>query len=176
MKKVIYYVAASLDGFIAGLDDDISGFSNDESFVAHYQEQLQAFETVIMGRKTYEFGYKYGLKAGAKAYPHMNHYIFSQSLKLPEESEVKRVSKNFVNVIQQLKSESRTDIYLCGGSEFASFLASKGLIDSLWIKLNPFVMGEGKPLFAGKQSLKLQLNSQSSFQCGVQELRYSIVS
>jgi len=34
-----------------------------------------------MGKNTYEFGYKFGLKPGQRAYPHMTHYIFSNSLK-----------------------------------------------------------------------------------------------
>ncbi|MEZ4850282.1 MAG: hypothetical protein R3B93_17040 [Bacteroidia bacterium] len=81
-RKIIYYVAASIDGFISGPGDDISGFVADGNGVEKYLADLQEFDTVIMGRKTYEFGYKYGLKPGQPAYPHMEHYIFSRTLKL----------------------------------------------------------------------------------------------
>lgn len=77
MKKIIYYVATSIDGFISGLNEDISGFLPDGNGVQKYLDDLKEFKTVIMGRKTYEFGYKYGLKPGSPAYPHMDHYIFS---------------------------------------------------------------------------------------------------
>ena len=50
----------SLDGFIVGPEDDISGFTADGAGIDHYLEDLKDFDTVIMGRKTYEFGYKFG--------------------------------------------------------------------------------------------------------------------
>lgn len=71
MNKIIYYVATSLDGFIAGMNDDISDFVFDGDGVKKYQSDLQEFDTVIMGRKTYEFGYNYGLEPGQPAYPNM---------------------------------------------------------------------------------------------------------
>ena len=82
MPKIIYYVASSLDGFIAGPEDDISDFAAGGSGVDQYLSDLQNFKTVIMGRRTYEFGYQYGLKPGQPAYPHMEHFIFSSSLQL----------------------------------------------------------------------------------------------
>lgn len=65
MRKITYYVAISLDGFIAGPDGDISGFVQQGEGVNQYLQDLQAFDTVIMGRKTYEFGYAYGLQPGS---------------------------------------------------------------------------------------------------------------
>lgn len=58
MNKIIYYVATSLDGYISGLDEDISGFVGVGSGLQKYLDDLKGFETDIMGRKTYEFGYK----------------------------------------------------------------------------------------------------------------------
>ena len=77
MRNIVYYVAVSLDGFIAGPDGDITGFVAGGSGIDQYLKDLKAFDTVIMGRKTYEFGYKFGLKPGEPAYPHTKHYIFS---------------------------------------------------------------------------------------------------
>jgi dihydrofolate reductase len=57
MRKIIYYVACSLDGFIAGEQEDISGFVSGGNGVDKYLSDLAAFDTVIMGRNTYEFGY-----------------------------------------------------------------------------------------------------------------------
>ena len=80
MKKIVYYVASSIDGFISGENEDISGFLKEGNGVQKYLDDLKEFETVIMGRRTYEFGYKYGLKPGEPPYPHMNHFIFSETL------------------------------------------------------------------------------------------------
>ena len=65
MRKIIYYVATSLDGFISGTSGDIDGFVLGGEGVDQYLEDLQAFDTVIMGKNTYEFGYQYGLKPGS---------------------------------------------------------------------------------------------------------------
>ena len=74
MKKIIYYIASSLEGFITGRNEDISHFIYTGKGVEKYQNDLADFKTVIMGRKTYEFGYKYGLEPGQPAYPHMLTY------------------------------------------------------------------------------------------------------
>lgn len=79
MRKIIYYVAMSLDGYIVGPTDSIDGFVSEGSGVNKYLSDLKAFDTVIMGRNTYEFGFKYGIVPGQPAYEHMEHYIFSNS-------------------------------------------------------------------------------------------------
>ncbi len=66
----------SLDGFISGVNGDISGFVGDGNGVAKYLADLADYDTVIMGKNTYEFGYRFGLKPGKPAYPHMT-TIFS---------------------------------------------------------------------------------------------------
>ena len=71
MARIIYYVASSIDGFIAGQNDDISDFVPGGKGVEKYLADLQKFKTVIMGRRTYEFGYQFGLEPGKPAYPHM---------------------------------------------------------------------------------------------------------
>ena len=85
MSKIVYYVATSLDGYISGLNEDISGFVGEGNGVVKYLDDLKSYSTVIMGRKTYEFGYKYGLEPGKLAYPHMDHYIFSSTLRLKDQ-------------------------------------------------------------------------------------------
>lgn len=61
MRRIVYYVATSLDGFISGPDEDVSGFANEGNGVTKYLADLADYDTVIMGRKTYEFGYRFGL-------------------------------------------------------------------------------------------------------------------
>ena len=56
MKQIIYYVAASLDGFIAGSDDDFSNFIYEGDGIKKYIEDLRSFKTVIIGKRTYKFG------------------------------------------------------------------------------------------------------------------------
>ncbi|NRB51312.1 MAG: dihydrofolate reductase [Saprospiraceae bacterium] len=168
MREIIYYVATSLDGYIAGPDEDISLFAFEGNGVEQYQKDLQGFDTVIMGRKTYEFGYKFGLQPGAPAYPHMRHYIFSSTMVLENADEKVKVVPMDLKLIQQLKAEEGTPIYLCGGGEFAAWLLAHDLIDVLKVKLNPIVLGGGTPLFGSStKAFKGRLESSESYEGGL---------
>ncbi|MDR7129722.1 dihydrofolate reductase [Algoriphagus sp. 4150] len=149
MKKIIYYVASSIDGFISGPNDDVSNFIYQGDGVEKYLEDLKSFQTVIMGRSTYEFGYKFGAIPGqpSPAYPHMKHYIFSDNLKFNGKSDQVESKPMNIDEVIQIKRESPTDIYLCGGGQFAGWLLENGLVDRLKIKLNPITLGGGTPLF-----------------------------
>lgn len=176
MRKIIYYIAASLDGFIAGPNDDISGFVQQGDGVAQYQKDLQDFDTVIMGRKTYEFGYQYGLQAGQAAYPNMEHYIFSETLHFDSKSDQVHICPLNLGNVQQLKEDKGTDIYLCGGGEFAGWLLEHQLIDVLKIKLNPCLLGDGVRLFgASKKSYQLELTEHLTYENDLQIINYEIL-
>lgn len=175
MPKIIYYVAVSLDGYIAGENNDISKFVASGNGVEKYLTDLQEFETVIMGRKTYEFGYQFGLKPGQPAYPHMEHHIFSDSLKVDELAGNVYIEKLSVNRIEQIRDNSSTDVYLCGGGQFAGWLLDHGLIDQLILKLNPIVLGSGVPLFGDSTSSCLgKLIEKQSHEEGLEILTYNI--
>ncbi len=175
MQKIIYYVASSLDGFIAGTNDDISKFIPEGKGVEKYLSDLQNFETVIMGRRTYEFGYQFGLIPGQPAYPHMEHHIFSETLKIDKLAENVRIEKKSIERIKEIKEKSKTDIYLCGGGQFAGWLLDNQLIDQLKLKLNPIILGDGTPIFGNsKSSLTIHLIEKESFDNGLEILTYDL--
>ncbi|MEO1652520.1 MAG: dihydrofolate reductase family protein [Bacteroidota bacterium] len=173
MQKIIYYVASSLDGYIAGENEDISQFVQTGPGVEKYQADLAQFETVIMGRKTYEFGFQYGLEPGQPAYPHMQHHIFSSSLRLDRLSEQVQIEPLDLNRVRAIRDQAKTDVYLCGGGHFAGWLLENGLIDQLKLKLNPIVLGNGIRLFGASQA-KAQWNliAKESFPDGLQLLTF----
>ncbi|MEN0047439.1 MAG: dihydrofolate reductase family protein [Bacteroidota bacterium] len=176
MRKIIYYVASSLDGYIAGENEDISLFAMTGAGVDQYRKDLLEFDTVIMGRKTYEFGYQYGLKAGQKAYPHMKHYIFSDTLVFEHADEGVYTEKLNLARIDALKAEAGSDIYLCGGGEFAAWLLDHGKIDVLKLKLNPILLGSGTALFGqSKTAGKLKLIDAMKYEDGLQILTYDVL-
>ena len=175
MKKIIYYVAISIDGFIAGENDDISNFILQGEGVEKYQSDLLNFKTVIMGRKTYEFGYKFGLPPGQPAYPHMEHYIFSNNMTLSDLSDTVHIEELDIDKIKELKEKATTDIYLCGGGQFAGWLLENNLIDQIKLKLNPIVLGKGVRLFGDTESFsKLKLTEKETFKDGLQILSYEV--
>jgi len=174
MQKIIYYVASSLDGLIAGENDDISKFVLKGKGVEKYQADLQNFKTVIMGRRTYEFGYLFGLKPGQPAYPNMEHHIFSETLKFDNAAGSVHIEPKSIERVIEIKENSKTDIYLCGGGDFAGWLLDNGLVDQLKLKLNPIILGNGIRLFGNsKTSTKWDLIEKESFDNGLQILTYN---
>ena len=176
MQKIVYYVASSLDGFIAGKNDDISMFIPQGKGVDKYLADLKYFETVIMGRRTYEFGYQYGLKPGQPAYPHMEHHIFSDTIQIEQLADSVHIEAKSLERVEEIKSKSKTDVYLCGGGAFAGWLLDNGLIDQLKLKLNPIVLGDGIPLFGNSSTnAKWNLVEKEAFEDGLQILTYELI-
>jgi dihydrofolate reductase len=178
MRRIVYYVAASIDGFISGPEEDISGFVGQGNGVEKYLWDLNAYDTVIMGRNTYEFGYKFGLQPGQPAYPHMTHYIFSNRLTFDQPSEKVHVKRIDLNEIQSIREQPGTDIYLCGGGKFAGWLLERQQIDMLKIKLNPLILGRGVRLFEGEAPLgsgvRMELIDSELYDHGLQIMSYRL--
>lgn len=165
MRKLVYYIAGTVDGFIAGPDgSDPTGPGGFwpvpadylEHLVAHYPETLPVmarealgvtaegthFDTVLEGRKSYEIG----LAAGVPdAYPHLRHLVFSTTLGESPAEAVEVVAGDPAARVAELKQEEGKDIWLIGGGTLAASLY--GEIDRLIIKLGPLTTGTGIPLF-----------------------------
>lgn len=166
MRKLIYYVAATLDGFIAGPD---GGDPSAQSFfpvtpdliefiVSEFPETLPAparaalgidgpghvFDTVLEGRASYEVGVAAGLD---DAYPHLRHLVFSTSMVTAPGSTIEVVRGDALDRVRALKSEEGKDIWLVGGGTLAHSVLAE--IDRLVIKQNPTVIGSGVPMFNG---------------------------
>ncbi|WP_437591607.1 dihydrofolate reductase family protein [Sorangium sp. So ce1000] len=175
MRKIVYDVAVTVDGFISHEDGSVDGFSMQGEHAAEYVERLKGYDTVVMGRRTYEWGFPFGLVPGKRAYPHMAHYIFSKTLRFDEGAEVEVVGHDEIAVLKRLKERDGADIYLCGGGAFAGFLLEHDLIDQLVLKVNPIVFGHGIRLFGGStRKVELALLGATSYASGVSLLRYDV--
>ncbi len=190
MRELTYCVACSLDHFIAHHDDSHGGFCFDrdylpelaatfpDTFPAHLRPLFGAetenrwFDTVLMGRKTYDVGFKAGL---TNPYPHLQQYLFSTSLKTSPDPNVTLVSDEAEMVVQTLKQQPGQGIWLCGGAALATSLFRQNLIDRLILKINPFLMGDGIPLFADViPQTALRLTHHQVYDNGVLQLHYQV--
>jgi dihydrofolate reductase len=190
MRELIYYVACSVDGFIAHKDGSHDGFSQDEDYIAdlvhcfpetipgHFREQMgihaanQWFDTVLMGRRTYEVGLKIGV---TNPYPHLKQYLFSRSLEKSPDPNVKLISDRAIAFVQKLKQEPGQGIWLCGGGNLATALFTAQLIDQLILKVNPFLMGSGIALFSGAiAQTVLELTERKIYENGAIRLHYRV--
>lgn len=167
LRRLSYFVATSIDGFIAGPDGgDPSGWwpitDDYVDFIrTEFPETLPApareamgisgpgnhFDTVIEGRRSFELGLAAGLP---DAYPHLRHLVVSTTLESTAESAVELVRDDPVARIQELKREQGQDIWLVGGGTLASALRPE--IDELIIKFGPVTLGSGIPLWGSQAS------------------------
>ncbi|WP_101257555.1 dihydrofolate reductase family protein [Streptomyces barkulensis] len=170
MRRLVYYVAITPDGFIAGPGGaDPTGpngfwpLAEDyiRHLVAEYPETLPAqarqalsvtaegtrFDTVLEGRRSYEIGLAAGV---TDAYPHLRHLVFSRSMTESPDPAVELVADDPVATVRELKRQDGKDIWLIGGAELAGSLYTE--IDTLILKIAPMTIGDGIPVFSRKAS------------------------
>ena len=170
--SLTYFVATTLDGFIAHPDGSWDGFLGEGDHLQALQEEMADFDTVLMGRRTYEVGLAAGLEPGQPAYPPLRQVVYGRGIELPPGSPIEVISQDSVDHVRALK-EAGGALWLCGGSVFAGSLARAGLIDQLVVKLNPVAFGAGLPLFDRLEGqLAWSLEGTRAFESGVVFLRY----
>lgn len=147
MQSLIYDVAVSIDGYISGPGGDISAFPHDGPMVQDYLDRLTTYSACLMGRATYEFGYRFGLEPGRNPYPHMASHVVSRRLDLPDGAGVSLIRGDLLAQVDRIKAEATGPVYLCGGGELAGALARAGRIDLLRLKRQPIILGGGVRLF-----------------------------
>lgn len=105
--------------------------------VADFISDIQKYDAVLMGGKTYEYGFKFGLKPGEPSPYNMKHYIFSNSMQFESNDEVELIKNNAADFVQNLKMEGTGKLWLCGGGELAGSLIKHKLIDQLILSFIP---------------------------------------
>ena len=174
MRKLIYYVAITIDGFIAHEDGSWDGFSMEGEHVEDFFKSYDWFDTVLMGRNTYEAGVKQGV---TNPYPSMRQYVFSQTMAASPDDNVELVSDGAIDVVKQLKDTAGKPIWLCGGSNLATQFMAARLIDEVILKLSPVVFGAGIPLFSKPMTpAALELTQTKRYDSGVTRLHYRVAS
>jgi dihydrofolate reductase len=192
LRKLTYFIACSIDGFIGGPDGDAQSFMPfvDEEFFedflkAEYPETLpthgrrplgiddlenRRFDTIIQGRASYDLALGLGVTS---PYAHLREYVASRSLKESPDPHVEIIADDVVGRVRELKAEDgEFGIYLCGGSQLAGALVDE--VDELVIKTYPVVLGSGMPMFgSGFDVDEYALDQVRVFKNGVLVRTYS---
>lgn len=158
MRELVYYVAVSIDGFIADPDGGFDAFltEGDHNSVVfgEYADALPAhahaalgidpprthFDTVIMGWNTLTPALDVGIPS---PYPHLRQIVASRHAR--DHDAAITLTDDPLSTVRDLKNEDGLDIWLCGGGELAGTLLPE--IDRLVLKRHPRVFGSGIPLF-----------------------------
>jgi len=188
VRRLVYAVGASVDGFIAGpageldfypVTDDVVALLATEladTLPAHGRAQFgvagapQRFDTVVMGRATYEPALAVGITS---PYAPLRQLVVSRTLEDAPEAEVEIVRDDPVAAVRALKAEPGRDVLLVGGGRLAGALL--GEVDELIVKLYPVVAGAGVPVFdAPFTPTALTLTASRVLERGTVVLTYAV--
>lgn len=174
MRKLIYYVAASADGFIARPDGDIEWLTRFGS-AADYgtAEFMKGIDTVIMGRSTWEFVQEH-TRAGVDPYQGMETWVLTGTLEHAAGARILR-EEDIPAVVEELRGSAGKDVWLLGGGRSVAAFLDRGLLDEVIVHLMPVLLGEGIPLFGpARRDEALDLLDLERYQDGVVRLRYAV--
>jgi dihydrofolate reductase len=175
LRKIILYIAASTDGYIARPDGNIDWLQDkkyaipDEDF--GYTAFLQTIDTTLMGHSTYKEIMGIDMPF---PYPDLKNYVFSRS-KQEDTAFATFVSDHVVDFIEQLKEQPGKDIWLIGGGQLNATVLNAGLLDEIILTYIPIILGKGIPLFSAdtnEHKLKLIPTENKLYRNGFLQVRY----
>jgi len=171
MPRVCYAVAMSLDGYVAGPQGESEWIIMDPEI--DFQALMSRFDTVLMGRKTYEVTRQQG---GGAAMPGITAIVVSRTLRPQDHPDVTIISDNLTEAIGRLRQKPGKDIWLFGGGELFRSLLDARLVDSVEVAVVPVLLGGGIPLLpAPAQQTKLTLTGHKVYESGIVSLGYRVV-
>ena len=182
MRKILFFMLTSVDGFFEGPNHDIDWHHVDEEFNDFANDQLASTDLLLFGRVTYEMMASYWPTAEARANDPqvagaMNalpKIVVSTSLDKAEWENTRLIKDNVAEEVGKLKQQAGKDMIVMGSSGLAVSLAEMGLVDEFRIMVNPLVLGTGKPVFSGIQGrMNLKLLKARTFGNGNVLLYYA---
>ncbi len=168
MRKIRYQVACSLDGYIAGPDDEHDWIVADPEI--DFEALFDEFDTLLMGRRTFE-------AIGGSPSTGMKTLVFSRSLHQEDHPGVTIVSSQVKETLDNLRGQAGKDIWLYGGGELFRSLLGLGCVDTVEPAIIPVLLGSGRPLLPSTSaSRRLSLIEQRVYEkSGIVLLKYAVV-
>jgi dihydrofolate reductase len=173
MRKLSLFIATSLDGYIAKPNDDLSFLKlvEKEGEDYGYSEFTSTIDTIIIGRKTYDYVLK---EIGASHYDNGQRdvYVITRNER-PQVGRTTFYTGNLAKLVERLKSEKGKNIYCDGGAEVINELLKHDLVDEFIISIIPVLLGDGIKLFKdGRPEQTLEFITVKTFETGLTQLHY----
>jgi dihydrofolate reductase len=172
MRKVVYGVGISLDGYIARPDGsvDFLFMPKDYSMGPFFKR----IDLAVMGRKTYEIALKMG--GGSFDNQGMKCYVFSRTREAGERGGVTFTAESPGGFVRAARHKEGKDIWLMGGGELTREFLRQDLVDELYLGVVPVLVGEGIAAFpSGFPERKFALTENKTFSRGLISLKYQRV-
>lgn len=171
-RKVILYIASSLDGYIAAPGDDLSFLDNLDhgSDDYGYADFMKGVDTMIMGRKTFDWVVK---EVGK--YPHEEKTYVLSSQNKESNDNVIFYSDGIEKLMKEIHSEEGGNIFCVGGSKVIQEFLELKCLDEIILSIAPVLLGSGTPLFLEiSKSIQLSLLKSESYKSGMAQLHYKV--
>ena len=139
MRRIVYQVAMSLDGYIAGPNGEYDWIAPDPDI--DFQATWARFDTLLMGRGTYKLVQDQG-GGGTKG---MTVVVFSRTLRQADHPKVTIVNDNAEKVLGELREKPGKDIWLFGGGSLCRSLLELRQVDAVEVAVVPHLLGGGIP-------------------------------
>ena len=185
MRKLRLQVQISIDGCIAGPNNEMDWLVWDDNYIKYINEITESVDTIIMGRKMVDGFIPYWTEVMNKPDDPMN-AIGKKMVEIPKVVFTKTINKSkwpntdiatgdLTPEITKLKNLDGRDIIVYGGVSFDSSLIKENLIDEFYLFVNPLIMGKGKTIFKDlKEIQKFTLKKSKTFGCGLVLLHYEV--
>ena len=173
-RKVILYIAVSVDGFIAGPGDDLSflKLAEAEGEDYGYAAFRSHVDTVILGRRTFDWVVR---EVGEFPEKERQVYVLTRTPRAPE-GNIEFYDGDIGELVNALRALPGLDIHLDGGGQVIREFLARGLVDELILFIIPVLLGEGTRLFqAPYPSSRLMLKDTNRYPTGVIRLDYTVL-
>ena len=169
MRPLVYSVAASLDGFIAGPNGEFDWIVHDPTI--DFDEIFGAFDAIVMGRHSYELILREG--RSPKEFG-MKTFVASTTLDPAVHPDVQIIASGLEETVAGLKHKSGKAIWLFGGGILFRNLLDAELVDRVDVSLIPVLLGEGVPLLPAGRRCSLLFKDSRTFPSGIVSLTYTV--
>jgi dihydrofolate reductase len=178
-RKIIVYIATSADGYIARPDGDVEWLNRRPETVDYGMRAFyRTIDTILWGRKTYDWALDYHKKAGSKGEifdTNVANYVFSRKPREQAAPGAEFVSEPVKAFTQRLRATPGKHIWMMGGGELIASFLDDGEIDEFDIHVIPTLIGEGIPLIAPRhRDVSLRLRSAKKYPDSAVRLRYEV--
>jgi dihydrofolate reductase len=182
MRKLIYSMTVSLDGFIAGPDGAIDWSAPDEELHRFHNERVRETGGHLLGRRLYEVMVYWETAEQnhslaepelefARIWKEQPKVVFSRTLD-EVEGNARLVRDGVAEEVERLKAQPGKDLGV-GGAGLASSLIELGLVDEYQLFVSPVVLGGGTPFFpALEERIDLELVETRTFGSRMVYVRY----
>ena len=149
MRRVVLFIAMSLDGYIADQDGGVewlAGQDKEAETADSYGDFEKGIDTVIMGWRTYR-QITEELSPDHWVYENLQCYVLTHR-DCPSAAKVTFLAEDPCALVRSLQEREGRDIWICGGADIVRQLMEQDLIDIYHISVIPTILGGGIRLFA----------------------------